>query len=570
MPIRKEHDGIFFTNFFPNTNIDEINFEKKYLYPRGFLICKNNILNKTEYYTKYNFDNEFYIYYHFLLDFTHYEYRNCRIAILGKAYYLKFGQFNPNISEMLCKLLYKNKILFFEELNYIGGRYCILIKDSSGTFVIGDTQMFKTVFYHKDKSCCSSHIELLNTICNEPYSEIENLFKNKNIQVSYDYPGNTTKYKDIYILPANFCLDIKNGYLKRFWPIKNKEIGLSDNSIYSVRTNILNKFYTQIDNLGRKYRLLMSLTGGKDSRVSFFSAQNLINKMYFFTASRDCDIPLAFPIAKKYDLNFLGIDARDLHINDNLIYKKFKKVVIDNIFPKSCIYALSPEANFSFLNFFGVDNYLHINSQGAETGRGYPRFNLPANTFNFDKFYDNYIYYATKWTKNANLEIEKLKNEPIIKEILYNWYKFLNYDDIKEKGYNPYLLSYQETRMSNMLSEIHMCSDISYDSLSLVSTRDILLDFWKIDEKYMNNNIDILYDSILKELDERENKFEDYDFNHKKVQDIFYAKELLIKYYFNIREYKKCIDSSKLLLDSGITNEDIYIFDFIILLYRKF
>ena len=327
MPILSEHEGITLSSLPPNLFNSNINLED-FLWIRGFLISPfklNNFdLRNFNYINFYNI----HIYYSNVLEFKRFDFDDTSVIILGISYYVDETKFTFNICKKLCENLKSSYENFFEYLNFIGGRYLIIFKKENEIRILNDPHALRTVFFHKISSICASHIELLNLFVHENILDTVNC-THARYKFSYELPGNFTKYKNIYFLPGNFYYSIKQKTIKRFWPTKKRFYG----SIFEARTKILKKYYNQIKNLSSYYNIVMSLTGGKDSQVSLYSANNLMNNIFYFTESRDNDIKEAKKNVEKFNLNWIGIDTKDFHVENNKFFIEFKNLLNKHAYP---------------------------------------------------------------------------------------------------------------------------------------------------------------------------------------------------------------------------------------------
>lgn len=561
MPILDKHEGISFNNFFPlrkELHEDIFNsMNSPYLYVRGFLICKNININITDKFIKIDIINAWKLYYHSMLNVNSYKINDVIVFVLGISYFVKEDiNINLNTAQYLCKKLTASEKDFFEALNYLGGRYVIIYSINNKIYILNDPHGLKSVFYSLKNGSCASHLELLNFIEKENISKIMQHSLSQGYSYSYDFPGNSTKYENLFFLPPNFKLDIDDIKLSRFFPITQRKF----TSIYNIRTDILNKYYMQLEYLSKKFNLVMSLTGGKDSQVSFYAASDLIKNMYFYTESRDSDIENAKKIALQYDLSWIGCDSKDIHIAKNNINIDFEHLNQKHIFPSSTLLALRTQ--FITLNLFGVNNFLHIHSNCAESGRGRARNQylslLPKEDYSFENFFKCYVSGAVAW-KNEKIQnqlLDRMKNDDFLRKVLFDHFTLLNHSEFEHLGYNPWDFMFIETRSANFLSIIHMLNDIAFDSLSLTNTRDILMSMWSLPDEYINGSC-ILYNSILNEFKCKEKNNQSGDnikIDHlnksfsSQDKDLLYAGKSILDYYFNEKKYNQCIDISNKII----------------------
>lgn len=518
MPISNTHKGIMFNKTLPLLDIDEKDFldkeDSKFLYCRGFLICENDNIEITSSFSKsyiYAGNKKFSLYTHNMLDVESACNKKFSIYVFGLSYFTntKYIDENLSVSEILLSQLEKSKEAFLLSLNSLAGRYCIVVAQNDGLTVYNDACALKSVYYSKNENIFASHLELVNIASNKSLkpSEIELNKQQNNYFYAYAFLGNSTKYDNIYCLTPNFELSFQHngktgGVEKRFYPTKQK----GSDTLENVKKEYYKIMEISIKELLKKNRkICLSLTGGKDSRVSYYAIKNYAKDIIFFTEDRDNDIEIAKNIASKDNLNWIGVDSKEIHLEDNKLKQGFQNIIVNNVFPHQCQFVLRTQ--FWNLNIFGCKNYIHIQSNCAEIGRGrksygtatgeYPFF---SDSWCFENFRDEFIRSMVAWKAKEFKEdqTQKLLQDPVFLKHLQNYYDFLNLDQVKQLGYNPWDFVYNEQRVANFLSQTHMYNDICFESISLTNCREVFEIMWKLPEKDINCSM-VLYNEILKE-----------------------------------------------------------------------
>lgn len=489
-----------------NENDFEIENESVLLYPKGFLVCDKDNVSISIHFKKINLCSSFYLYYHKDLLIDSFQKNDLKIFVLGLSYFVNSNYKNETISSNLVDCYLKSERDFLNALNDLAGRYVVLLIKNNNIKVYSDACGLKPVYYSSTKKCFGSHIDLVNIVCNEPESEMSKHINIKKYEFNYAYPANLTKFKNILLLTPNFYLDLNNLSTTRFYPNNSKP---SYKSLFDVKT----KFFEYIDYsmtqlLKFNRPICMSLTGGRDSKVTFYSTKNFKDKIFYFTENRDNDIELAKEIAEKYNLNYIAVDMNFLNINNK--YKTFfDKTISDKIFPKTSKFALKAHF-FNYLNFANK-NYIHIHSNCAEAGRGrmgttdkLGEFPYYSESYNFQNFLESYISSTCVYLsqKAQDKQKEQMKNDEFFVKTIKDYFSFLNQEFVKQFGYNPWDFMYIEQRMGNIMSQTHMHNDATFESLSLTNCRTILELMWSVPEKYINK-LSLLYNCILNEYDWR-------------------------------------------------------------------
>src|SRR5699024_7023941 len=158
-------------------------------------------------------------------------------------------QFNSNYEE------------FLNTLDFIGGRYAIIIGNNEKVEIFNDASAMRSVFYALDHNIATSHYYLMKEIIpTKPFA----LSKKYG---SLDFTYDRSPSSNVHAIMPNFKLDFSSKELVRFFPRSNNKY-----TDYSVndRYNLFEKLWKgQVDYCVNNYDdIAFSLTGGNDSRIS--------------------------------------------------------------------------------------------------------------------------------------------------------------------------------------------------------------------------------------------------------------------------------------------------------------
>lgn len=513
MPVTNIHEGISLNGLLPHCRqsiSDEDFFDaanSRLLYSRGFVFCKKPDVKINKHFTRVDVCDGYYLYHHFLLQPTiYYSFdRKSFVLLMGTAWFTNSDHVcdDKNEAQILLDRLTQSDSEFFNALNYLAGRYAVICKNNDKIFAVNDPCGLRSIYYCKESECIGSHLELVNLIAKRQESEVERHRKEEGYSYTYSYPGNHTLYDGIFSLIPDFALYLDTYETKRFFP--TAPILKTDN-VKEIRDLYFEKMDLSMRQILKKgKKICFSITGGKDSKVSFYTTKNYKDKIFYFTEARDNDIELAKRLVKEYDLNWMGTDSKDVKLKENPYFKAYNEILKRNIFPVSSMDAL--QNMFWNLNIFGFDSdYLHIHSNCAEAGRGRPlngyEMAYAADDFCFEKFFDAYISSAVSWKRESvKQEISKRMHEDqFLKKVLKDFFDMLDLKYTKTLNYNPWDIMYIEQRCSTFLSQMHMLNDALYDNVSLTCSREILSLMWRLPDEYINQTC-VLYNSILNEND---------------------------------------------------------------------
>lgn len=462
---------------------------KSRIYPNGFIFTEKNVeVNKLpDYYETEKIFNKFYYYYDKYSEKMMYHNNNNFIIIHGLFAHIDSvsGDITQKSPEILLELFSNNKDLFLDSLDYLAGRFVIIIGNEISFEVYTDAAAMRSVYYYLgDRRLLGSHINLLKDVLPVTGDSIYNL--NNNSIKTWD----NTQFSEIKSLNPNFRYNSKDNSTRRIFPRQNNKY---KNMTHEERIKLFTFLWQeQLKIFKEKYNsVIFSITGGADSRVSLSLAKNYINEMDFFTYAPTAN-------TSQDDSNFARALAKDkaiveqildvVPLNHKFILFREKKISLSKeelkILDRNTVFShgryLLPQYNYYFPEF----STLHIRGNLFEIGRAY----FIKSTSKNDK---NDIYNISHASlTNTNLSAEQLKiikkhiNDKIIK---FNYHKNL-YD------YHVLDLYYWEIRMGRWMAEVLNETDFSFETLlpfNMRSLIDISLSYSLEERKnnYMFNEI---------------------------------------------------------------------------------
>ena len=572
MPMPKEIEGIHLSGSFPSLNILDEKAEFELVFSRGFLLINKSTYanSKTELKCAFEYDMRevgasHCLLLHKKLQVQSYTDGHFSIWLLGPACFTsELTTSDDAIPEYLYEKLRNSEKEFFAALNSISGTYVIIWTVNDEINIVNDAHAFRSVFYSTKTGNCSSHLELLNIVECEGESAMQIHFKRSAYDYCYQFPGNLTSYENLLFLTPNFVLRLNDVTTARFFPTEKR----NSVPLYEVKRRVLDKYLTVANKFKKKHNLTMSLTGGRDSRVSLYATRTIKDEIFYFSESRDDDLLAAKKIANLNKLNWLGFDPRILDNSINPSYARFQKVLNKSVFPKNVTWAL--KSQFLVYNLFSSRNFLHIHSNGAESARGRTaeyEYAFHKDEYEFNKFFDAYLKGCVAWlpVKARVEQFNRMLNDSFLKNYLLQYFNELNHSSFNHLGYNPWDFMYIEHRTACFLSQIHVLNQVTFESVSLSNSRDVLNDMWGVDDQDIIKT-SILYNSILNEYDEGEKdknlgpeyiKSEELD---PVSRELVYSGVYLLK---NLITSKRWADASRLIREIFVLDPQVrYIYEY--------
>lgn len=466
-----------------------ININKFRLYPNGFVFSDRLIKNVPSYYINKNILDRFNFSYDQNAEVSYFEENNHFIIIHGHYTYINHHKEN-NLLETLLKQFQNSYESFLDTLDYIGGRYVVVIGNESKVEVYPDATSSRTTYYSEDSILASSHANLLNDI------EEHKLYKFGEQASLLTYHWNTTPYEDVKSISPNFKIDLISKKRERFFPREtNKYNSFSHKSKLELMEKLWKK---QVEYYCEKYEnIIFSITGGADSRVSLAMAREHLDKMKFFTYSttEGESHSSKYTSVLSNDQYIVKQILKDVKLNHEFFYfdkNKFSLTLEQKeILNKN---ALKPHGRFLinfYLESFPQFKVMHMRGTPLEIGQAYFLARDRENTI--DEIKSTFKHNMKKYEKEIT--------EKDIDSIFENGMKNFGYDK-NLFDYHVLDLYYWENRMGRWHSEILNENDVCFETVMPFNMRamiDISLSYSRIQrrsgylfEELINKNFPIL------------------------------------------------------------------------------
>lgn len=555
-------------------------FMKSRTYPNGFIFTDIDMsdVELPEYYEAQKIGRDFTYFFDSHTNKVVYTSQDKFIIIHGLFTHIDLneGDLTSSSPRILLELFFNDKEKFLDTLNFLGGRFVIIIGESDKFEVYPDASAMRTAFFHNDAKFICSHIKMMDevfvTITDPIYTINEDVIK----------LWDTTQYSEVKSINPNFYYSSSLNKTNRFFPRKiNKYIDRS----YEDKLEIFEFLWKeQLKYFREQYEtIIFSITGGADSRVSLALAKEYMDSMSFFTYAPTIHVD-------KYNARFFKSLSKDKKIVDQIL----------EVIPLNHQYLLFKDNNRKL-----TENETEVLNKNTNLTHG--RFLLPHYNHYFSQekvlhirgnlFEIGRAFFIKKYTRNHKNEIIKLVSSSLFKEIENKnetkiLEEYLN-DNIEKfnyhnNNYEYHLLDlyYWEIRMGRWMAEVLNETDLSFETLLPFNMRelmDISLSF-KVQERksnYMfdeliNRNFPVLnffgkndtkniYEMYRKPLFKKLfNKITIYNSSNEVItqrnnanNEIFLPKEFLDKKHFSevTFNYKRLSGNASLVLQGEYKND---------------
>lgn len=197
-------------------------------------------------------------------------------------------------------------------ISRLAGRFAAICITDEGGRVYTDPGGQRSVVFNQTERLVASSV-CLATSC--PEWDTEAIAAVSQSSLDGYFPFGLTPEKNVKRLLPNHYLDLATFETKRFWPLGDCRFGSCKNARKMVEY-IADKLEKNIDAVARNYKIQISLTAGRDSRMILAAARKRLPEVEFFTtalpdeiAALDCRV--AGALAFKYNLRHRVLEWED-------------------------------------------------------------------------------------------------------------------------------------------------------------------------------------------------------------------------------------------------------------------
>lgn len=405
--------------------------------------------------------------------------KNMKAILIGYALDTENSELiHEEILSNLLDLYNKDYDLFLDKIDYLNGRFVIVMDSGKDTEIYNDATALRPIFQW-NKEVFASHESILKEAVKETFNiGLEDF----GINNGYLDATNTV---DVYKFNPNLAFSFGNKKFKRIYPRKQYMIVDKETIVQKIITNMEEQVKWLEKSNKKKY---FSLTGGYDSKVSLSMIKPLVNSIDFFTYMTDFK-------------NTKSVVKKEIYYKDNEIVKRLASNInlnhqmygLENYNADDEFKALirkhtssNHSVNVSNLMFkeFEADS-LHIKSTLYEIAKmAYP----PEMDFTTD--YHRLFRLSKKW-QTVNFK-KKVKKQELYFAAFIERSQF---KEIENFNYNLPMMLFWESRMANWHGNIAQETDHTSETFIFLNNRYIL-DLLLRAEFTVRNNKEILTEII--------------------------------------------------------------------------
>lgn len=442
-----------------------MNIIKSFKFKKGFLFSEKSV-KCDELNSLLKISNK-YFYYDNDLKVNWYEDDDCAVILAGLMFDIRSNDSDNDKCLLDIVNIIKSGNSILDYLEYTSGRYVIFYKKGDEDFrVISDATGLKSVFFAEKGGVCASHALLFanENEKSECAKYEQTLVKQGFSRFKYGYPGFSTPFNGVKILPPNNELYFSSGRIHRIFPRENINSDEFDR-IEAVKF-VHDCMGNQINSIRKLNKnIYCSLTAGIDSRFTLSAIEKNKDLKYFTYFYKGNNTHETDVFTSKLISRILGLSHKILEVNKNgdgtKDFEHFSRdLSVNNVFS-----AHAKSIAFSYLKNFGENNIL-IRSNLYEIGRAFWQ-SSGHNAMGFKDDPEKLAeYFAGIYNKNISRS----------SAAFVEFYNYLIESNFCKKcyDYDPLDLFYWEHRMGVWHSQVVVESDSAFETLILCNSRKIL------------------------------------------------------------------------------------------------
>lgn len=375
------------------------------------------------------------------------------------------------VGELLARAGEKEQLLDY--IDTLCGRHVIVMGDASGAKLVQDACGMRTCYYGEE--FVASHYGLINDLERHAYVSFWSAY-NVMPDKPWYLPGAMTPFENVLTLFPNHALDLCTHRVERIFPRCPRE-AISAPEVADYFAGLLR---TQVEVLSRKYKFLVSTTGGHDSRVTLSALKSHRDRALLFSYLNQ---------SKTDTCAYDNVVARQLAGDFGFAYRQLvldkpAPAALSDILLRNHYHRHVPSAIPKYVLELPCEGALHLRSNILEIIRERGYFRLKPCT-------------AEAMAAMTYGGTRKMGSDPDVLKAFSEFFRNNEYDRLQ--GYDAGDVFYQELRMGVWhAGGILLASDLAFDTYCLFNQRKFLDMGMRMPERFRRSNY--LVDEVIKRL----------------------------------------------------------------------
>jgi len=332
-----------------------------------------------------------------------------KIILLGYTFHCHNNLSEQELIEHLSTLNNEERL---DEIDSWCGHFVLIISDKEIKIYNDACASFKVFYGHQDD------IKVLGSdpkIINKFFNFQEDISTQKSIFYQSDFfkknstkIGHDTRFKNLYQLVSNHCLNFKENKSERIFPrVRREEITQKE-----AGDKLIPIFHHLIALIEKRHTIYASLTAGYDSRMLMAATKNISSKINYYTFKlpndnkKKADYLLPRKITTDLGLKYSFVNIKE--ISENIKNKILASYDLPKLRPFEQyrdIFAQNKKENILLVGFVSEIAKNYLERVSVKSGKDIVRaVHLPDNQY-LEKYYENWLNSNGKVISNLNYEL---------------------------------------------------------------------------------------------------------------------------------------------------------------------
>lgn len=379
------------------------------------------------------------------------------VLVHGLCLHAGVDEVEVSPAEHLARMAALGEREFLEALDFLGGRYVVLLGDNHGFRVFNDATGMRSVYFSTDASLVASHLQLLADMHPHTMRTDENGLQGA--IAGWD----RTRFMGISSLLPNHYLSVPDWSVHRFYP---RETNRYEDWSTARKVDAFRKMWNrEMQHLvGTGSKLVMSLTGGADSRTGLALSMNHVNNIEMFTYTAKTNAGDKWSKSMTRDKHLVEEIKSLLPLKHRYFYVGTKNLPrtaeINERLNKNTWQSHGRWLVPHYANAYPQDDVVHLRGNAYEIGRAY----WGTNEWNND-LVGLHRLYRKRTKRDEGLESEDSRASDFHRGVRRWEY------DVPMHGFHLWDVFYWETRSGRWLAEILNETDIAFETCVPMNVR---------------------------------------------------------------------------------------------------